>query len=116
MADNSAHSAVVDGVVRSRIVKWRLHDARRENDFIHSAIVVSVYRWRSHAPLGPVHGLADFVQAALEFKLRAALHISKIRRAIHLKGRIVTPLIGVPDLHGKRFELRARLRTGLGPH
>ena len=116
MSDDRSHAAIIYRVIGIRIVERRLHDARRENDFIHAAVVVGIHGWRRHSPFGAVHGLADFVQAAREIKFRPTPLIFGVGRAVDLQSRIVAPFVGVADFHRERFELRSGLLARFRPH
>ena len=59
VADDGAHRAVVDGVVRLRVEEGRLQDAGGKHDLVHLRVVVRVDRRRRHLPVRLVDGLAD---------------------------------------------------------
>src|SRR5882724_2524901 len=85
MPDNSSYSPVVHRVIGLWIVEGWLHDARGEDDFIHAAAVVGVYRGWRHAPFRAVHGLPDFFQHPRNVESRAAHLVLGVRPAIDLK-------------------------------
>src|SRR5437773_10221556 len=50
VTDDGSHSAVINGVVRCKIIVWRLQNAGRECDVIARRRILRVDGWRSKSP------------------------------------------------------------------
>ena len=100
MPDGAAGIAVVRGSIRFRIERGRLQDAGWKVDVIHLRIVVGVHGGRSHGPLAPVNGLADFRELPVEFELSCPVHIAQLVAAHDLKFAVVAPFVRVANLVG----------------
>ena len=79
VADDGAHAAVVDGIVRLGVEERRLKDSGGENDFVHQRIVIGVDGGRRHAPFVAVDGLADLGEVAGIFKVVAVANVFGVR-------------------------------------
>jgi len=77
-------------------------------------IVVGVDGGRRHAPLEPVHGLADLVQLARELELVGAEPVANGVAAVDRNARVVAPLVGIADLVVMAFSLTSACRLVAG--
>src|SRR5947209_10419672 len=72
VTDHHPDTAIVDRIIQPLVEERRLQDSCREVDVVLQCAVIRIYRRRSHAPLRPVHRLADLVDLPVRFELRSA--------------------------------------------
>src|SRR6266446_786660 len=93
MTDDRADAAVVESIIRFRIVKWRLQDSSGKNYLVELRIVISIDRRRRHAPFGPVHRLADLAEVTPEVEFAGQDRVVVVSAATHMQRFIVAPLV-----------------------
>ncbi len=69
-----------------------------------------------HAPLAPVHRLADFCDLAIELKDAGAQHVAHVVVARDGQSAVVPPFVGIADLVGQGVQLLQRLLLGRRRH
>ena len=106
--DDSADSAVVDGIIGFHVKERGLQYGGREYDFIHGRAVVSIHCLRCHEPLFSVYRLAQTCHHALIFTAIGAAHIADQIIGVYPQTVIVTPLIGIGNfgVQTRQFGLR----------
>src|SRR6266542_2345621 len=68
VTNDGADTAIVERVVRLRIVEGRLQNSRGKNDLVHRRIVISIHCRRRHSPLSLIDRLANLAQIASELE------------------------------------------------
>src|SRR5215471_7888238 len=77
VANDSSGIAIVHCVIHVVVVKRRLKNSGRKINVVHLRAVISVNRWRAHAPLSSIHRLADLGDLPMSLKLSTADVIAK---------------------------------------
>ena len=109
MPDHHANRAIVHGIQRVQIKRWRLQNAGGEHDLIHQRVVVCIRCRRRHAPTPAIHRLADQRPVVRFHKFPSRNHVLEESIPPDLHVAVVLPLVRIPDLRIERRDLRHRL-------
>ena len=112
VANHSAHSTIIYGIIGFRFEERWLQYPSRKNDFVHIRVVISVHCRRRHSPFRTVHRFADFLEFAIHLEIRGPHGVENVWSSVDLQQRVIAPLIGITDLDIHRGEFLERFLLG----
>ena len=107
VSDDHADGSIVECLVGLRVEERILQDASGEANLVGRGVIVGVHGLRCHVPLVLVDGLASLLVDVLLVAPHAHGHHILVVRLCGIDGelRIVSPLVGITNLHVEGIQL-----------
>src|SRR5699024_4950064 len=112
VTNNCSYCSIIDGIISSLMIKWRLKDACRKHNFVKRRIIIGINSWRRHKPFRTVYWFSQFIYHMLILPLSCLSKVGNQRAAVNINRRVIFPFVRITNLIYESIKFRNRLIFG----